>query len=192
MSDSNTVYNMKLVILAKIRRIHTCFSCPRAASGLTRPAQMILGNSPTLHTTVPSTIIVELHLDSVIRFGIGWYFLGILPTNTEGKLGKDFSVLCLWGEHTHQRSQLHSFLTTQTKYFFLCLLSEQWHTVIFLREAGHHAPPTWFPTRLPPKKDSTNQFFHSPCRLHAQQPSLSPRHRKNHAFVLRDDTRWYF
>jgi hypothetical protein len=48
-----------------------------------------------------------LHLDLVFRFGIGRYFLGILPTDTKGKLGKDFSVLCLWRERTHQRSQLH-------------------------------------------------------------------------------------
>jgi hypothetical protein len=37
--------------------------------------------------------IVELYLDSVFWFGIGWYFLGILPTDTEGKLGKDFLLL---------------------------------------------------------------------------------------------------
>ena len=36
-----------------------------------------------------------MHLDSVFQFGIGWYFLGILPTETKGKLGKDFLVLCL-------------------------------------------------------------------------------------------------
>ena len=32
--------------------------------------------------------------------------------------------------------------------------------MIFLREAGHHALPTWFPTRLPPNNDSsrTNSF----------------------------------
>jgi len=33
---------------------------------------------------------VELNLNSVFRFGIGRDYLGILPTDTEGKLGKDF------------------------------------------------------------------------------------------------------
>ena len=52
---------------------------------------------------------LELHLDSVFRFSISQYFLGILPTNTEGKLGKNFLVLCLWREYTHQkRFQLNS------------------------------------------------------------------------------------
>jgi hypothetical protein len=32
---------------------------------------------------------VELYPDSVFRCGIGWYFLGIFLTDTEGKLGKD-------------------------------------------------------------------------------------------------------
>jgi hypothetical protein len=50
----------------------------------------------------PTLRFVELHPDSVFWFGIGLYFLGILPTNTEGKLGKDFLVLCLWRERTHQ------------------------------------------------------------------------------------------
>ncbi len=33
--------------------------------------------------------IVELYPDLVFRYGIGWYFLGIFLTDTEGKLGKD-------------------------------------------------------------------------------------------------------
>jgi hypothetical protein len=32
---------------------------------------------------------LELYPDSVFRYGIGWYFLGIFLTDTEGKLGKD-------------------------------------------------------------------------------------------------------
>jgi hypothetical protein len=28
--------------------------------------------------------LVELHLNSVFRFSIGWYFPGILPTDTKG------------------------------------------------------------------------------------------------------------
>jgi hypothetical protein len=31
--------------------------------------------------------ILDLFTDPVFLVGIGWYFLGILPTNTEGKLG---------------------------------------------------------------------------------------------------------
>ncbi len=42
------------------------------------------------------TIIVELHLDLVFRFGIGWYFPGILPTDTKGKLGWDVLVSYIW------------------------------------------------------------------------------------------------
>jgi hypothetical protein len=41
---------------------------------------------------------VELHLDLVFRFGIGWYFPGILPTDTKGKLGRDLSVSYFWRE----------------------------------------------------------------------------------------------
>ncbi len=38
-----------------------------------------------------------------ILVGIGWYFLGILPTDTEGKLGWYISVLKNWREpdYTH-------------------------------------------------------------------------------------------
>ncbi len=32
---------------------------------------------------------LELYPDSVFRYGIGWYFLGIFLTDTKGKLGKD-------------------------------------------------------------------------------------------------------
>jgi hypothetical protein len=35
-----------------------------------------------------TAIDLELYPDSVFRYGIGWYFLGIFLTNTEGKLGK--------------------------------------------------------------------------------------------------------
>jgi hypothetical protein len=36
---------------------------------------------------------IELYPDSVFWFGIGWYFPGIFPTDTEGKLGRDILVL---------------------------------------------------------------------------------------------------
>jgi hypothetical protein len=41
---------------------------------------------------------LELYPDSVFRFGIGWYFPGIFPTDTKGKLGRDVSVLYIWRE----------------------------------------------------------------------------------------------
>jgi hypothetical protein len=41
---------------------------------------------------------IELFTDSVFLVGIGWYFLGILPTNTEGKLGWYILVLKKWWE----------------------------------------------------------------------------------------------
>jgi hypothetical protein len=41
---------------------------------------------------------VELHLDSVFRFGIGRYFPGILPTDTKGKLGWYVAVSYIWRE----------------------------------------------------------------------------------------------
>jgi hypothetical protein len=37
----------------------------------------------------PHAKILELYPDLVFRYGIGWYFLGIFLTDTEGKLGKD-------------------------------------------------------------------------------------------------------
>ncbi len=40
---------------------------------------------------------LELYPNSVYRFGIGRYFLGIFHTDTEGKLGKAFSILHLAG-----------------------------------------------------------------------------------------------
>jgi hypothetical protein len=40
---------------------------------------------------------LELHLDLVFWFGIGWYFPGILPTNTKGKLGRDVLVSSFGG-----------------------------------------------------------------------------------------------
>ena len=67
------------------------------------PAITELGASEQRHHSQNQTY---LHLDSVLRFGIGRYFLGILPTDTGGKLGKDFSVLCIWPERTHQRSNI--------------------------------------------------------------------------------------
>jgi hypothetical protein len=41
---------------------------------------------------------LELHPESVFRFGIGRYFFGIWLTDTGGKLGKDFSmpVYCIY------------------------------------------------------------------------------------------------
>ncbi len=48
---------------------------------------------------VPSQLKIskyfKLYPNSVFRFGIGWYFLGIFHTNTEGKLGKAFGILHL-------------------------------------------------------------------------------------------------
>ncbi len=42
---------------------------------------------------------LELYPDLVFRFSIGWYFPGIFPTNTEGKLGRDVLVLYIcWRE----------------------------------------------------------------------------------------------
>jgi hypothetical protein len=45
-----------------------------------------------------NSIFLELHLDLVFQFGIGRYFPGILPTNTEGKLGRDILVSYIWRE----------------------------------------------------------------------------------------------
>jgi hypothetical protein len=42
--------------------------------------------------------ILELHLDLVFWFGIGWYFPGILPTDTKEKLGRDVLVSYIWRE----------------------------------------------------------------------------------------------
>jgi hypothetical protein len=44
------------------------------------------------------SIFVELYPDLVYWFGIGWYFPGIFPTDTEGKLGWDVLVLYIWRE----------------------------------------------------------------------------------------------
>jgi hypothetical protein len=33
-----------------------------------------------------------MYPDSVFWYGIGWYFLGIFLTDTEGKLGKDLTT----------------------------------------------------------------------------------------------------
>jgi hypothetical protein len=44
------------------------------------------------------TALLEVHLDLVFWFGIGWYFPGILPTDTKGKLGRDVSVSYIWQE----------------------------------------------------------------------------------------------
>ncbi len=43
-------------------------------------------------------IFLELYPDSVFRFGIGRYFPGIFPTDTEGKLGRDILVLYILRE----------------------------------------------------------------------------------------------
>jgi hypothetical protein len=44
------------------------------------------------------TFNLELYPDLVFWFGIGRYFLGIFPTDTEGKLGWDVLVLYIWQE----------------------------------------------------------------------------------------------
>ena len=44
---------------------------------------------PDLKMSPPLPQVLELYPDSVFRYGIGWYFLGIFLTDTEGKLGKD-------------------------------------------------------------------------------------------------------
>ncbi len=108
-----------------------------------------------------------MYLDSVFRFGIGRYFLGILPTDTEGKLGKDFSVLCLWRERTHQRSQLRPPHRIDKK---LCVFSQKDdHDDVFKRGRAS-CSANMIPIKTPPPKIlSTNQFFHSPCRLRAQR-----------------------
>jgi hypothetical protein len=50
-----------------------------------------------LNNTIPHSVrLVELYPDSVCRFGIGLYFPGIFPTDTEGKLGRDVYVLVLY------------------------------------------------------------------------------------------------
>ena len=42
--------------------------------------------------------MLELHPESVFRFGIGRYFFGMWLTDTGGKLGKDFGmpVYCIY------------------------------------------------------------------------------------------------
>jgi uncharacterized membrane protein YbjE (DUF340 family) len=35
----------------------------------------------------PTELILELYTGVGISVGIGWYFVGIIPTNTNGKLG---------------------------------------------------------------------------------------------------------
>ncbi len=40
---------------------------------------------------------LELYPDSVFRYGIGWYFLGIFLTDTKGKLGKDLQYRTFGG-----------------------------------------------------------------------------------------------
>ncbi len=42
--------------------------------------------------------ILELYPDSVFLFGIGRCFLGIFPTDTKGKLGRDVLELYIWQE----------------------------------------------------------------------------------------------
>jgi hypothetical protein len=44
------------------------------------------------------TQIPELYPDSVFQFGIGWYFPGIFPSDTEGKRGWEVLVLYIWWE----------------------------------------------------------------------------------------------
>jgi hypothetical protein len=41
---------------------------------------------------------VASRFGTIFRFGIGRYFPGILPTDTEGKLGRDVSVSYIWRE----------------------------------------------------------------------------------------------
>ena len=42
---------------------------------------------------------IELHTRVGILVGIGWYFVGIIPTNTNRKLGWYILVLQIWREH---------------------------------------------------------------------------------------------
>jgi hypothetical protein len=49
-------------------------------------------------------IFVELFTDSVFLVGIGWYFLGILPINTKGKLGWYILLSEFWGHNTSSYS----------------------------------------------------------------------------------------
>jgi hypothetical protein len=41
---------------------------------------------------------LELYPISLFWLGIGWYFPGIFPTDTERKLGRDVLVLYIWWE----------------------------------------------------------------------------------------------
>ncbi len=55
------------------------------------------------YTIVISALIhtiktIDLYPNLVFWFGIGWYFPGIFPTNTKGKLGWDVLVLYIWRE----------------------------------------------------------------------------------------------
>jgi hypothetical protein len=113
-----------------------------------------------------------LHLDSVFWFG--WLVLGVLPTDTEGKLGKDFSVLCLWREGTHNDSNTTAILNSHTDKLKKCAfaLRTMTHDDLFKR-GWASCSANMIPNKTPPKKRlSMNQFFCSPCRLHTQQPSL--------------------
>ena len=92
-----------------------------------------------------------------VSVGIFLVFYQPIPKENSVRI---FSVLCLWWERTHQRSQLHPPQHTIDKNRVFSL--RKMTTMIFLREAGHHAPPTWFPSRLPPKK-----IQHEPILLFA-------------------------
>ena len=150
-SDSNTVNNMKLKILTKIRVIHSCSSSPRAAS-VWRTAQTISGNSPTLHTTVPSTIIVELHLDSVFWFGIGWYIFSVFyqPIPKENSV-RIFRYYVFGGDIPINDPNSTAILNNTDKNNCAFALRTMTHGDLIKRGRAS-CLPTWFPTRLPPKK----------------------------------------
>jgi hypothetical protein len=115
---------------------------------------------------------LELHLDLVFRFGIGQYFLGILPTYTEGKLGKDFSVLCLWWERTHQRSQLHPPHTIDKK---SCVFSQKDdHDDVFKRGRAS-CSANMIPIKTPPQKKTQHKTIISfALPLARPAPSCNP------------------
>ncbi len=69
-----------------------CFGTPRADQNSSTKTFFSQSRTKT------STKTIELYPNSVFRFGISWYFPGIFPTDTEGKLGGDVLVLDIWRE----------------------------------------------------------------------------------------------
>ncbi len=60
-------------------------------------------SSSVIIATMPTSL--QLYPNSVFRYGIGWYFLGIFLTNTEGKLGKDLRYRTFGGNPFFPRYQ---------------------------------------------------------------------------------------